>query len=127
MSVPNNANTFLPPSPVVPPFLLIASITNSYPAIVTVTTENNYVEGQLVHFSVPSSYRMFQINEMTGKILSVDTENLIFTVDIDTNLFDVFVPPPTFSEQPATISSGGSRNIYNTLNVPFHSEGNFGN
>lgn len=127
MSVLNNANTFLPPSPVVPPFLLIASITNSFPAIVTVTTENNYVVGQLVHFSVPSSYGMFQINELTGEVVSVDGTNLVFGVNIDTNLFDVFSTPPTYATQPATIASAGSRNIYNISNVPFHSEGNFGN
>lgn len=91
------------------------------------TTENNYVVDQLVYFSVPSTYGMFQINGLTGQILTVDGTNLIFTVSINSTDFDTFVTPSVGQEQPATMSPAGSRNIYNATTVPFHSKGNFGN
>lgn len=131
MSAVYGANYFLPPSPVRPQFLLVSNITQSNPCVVTVTTANEFVVNQMVYFSIPFSYGMFQINTLSGKILSVDITNLVFSVDIDTIQFDAFVIPAFGEPQPATISPSGSRNLDN-LNtnlrlVPFHSEGNFGN
>lgn len=122
-----SANTFLPPSPVVPQFLVIEDITTTSPMIITVTTDNDYVVGQLVHLSVPETYGMFQADQLTGTIIAVDDTNLIFTVDINATQFDTFVAPPNFTEKPATIAPAGSRNIYNSTTVPFHSQGNVGN
>lgn len=118
-----SVNTFLPPSPVVPPFLIITAITNSNPCQVTVSTSNTYVANQLVRFFVPSDYGMSQINGVTGQIISVDVTNLIFLVNINTMQFDVFsLPSPgPFVPQPATLSPAGSRNLYNINQVPFHS------
>ena len=132
MSVPNNANTFLPPSPVAPKFLVVTDITNAVNAVVTVSTANNYFAGQLFYFSVPATYGMSQINGLTGQILSVDNSNLIFTTDVNTTQFDIFAAPSPFQEQPATVSCAGSRNLTlnndNSINVPFHSiDGNIGN
>lgn len=121
-------NVYLAPSPVVPPFLIVSGISNATKAIVTVSTTNSYVVGQLLYFSVPFTYGMFQINELTGQILAVDVTNLIFTVNINTTQFDVFVTPSMFQEQPATVSPAGSRNLYNTTTEPFHSvNGGVGN
>lgn len=127
-----SANTYLPPSPVVPGFLLISDITQTYPMVVTIVDSiyNTYVEGQLVTLTVPSSYGMFQANELTGKIIYIDGTN--FYLNIDARGFDAFVipnpstlPPPS---RPASLSPGGSRNIYNSTVEPFHSlNGNTGN
>lgn len=114
-------NTYLPPSPVVPMSLLISNISNDLNCVVTVITPNSYVVGQCVYFSVPFDYGMSQINSLTGTIINVDITNLIFTVNINTTLFDSFINPPSGSEKPATLSPAGSRNIYNNLTVPFHS------
>ena len=114
-------NTYLPPSPVVPMFLVISNITNDQQCVVTVTTPNAYVVGQCIYFSVPFDYGMTQINSLTGVILKIDITNLIFTVNINTTQFDAFINPPSGTEKPATVSPAGSRNIYNTLNVPFRS------
>ena len=121
-----SANTYLPPSPVVPPFLLISNITRASNAVVTVSTTNQYVPGQVVYFSVPFSYGMFQINGLPAKVQLVDATNLIFTMDINTILFDTFVVP-VGGEQPATLAPSGASNIYNNTTVPFHSQGNTGN
>jgi len=122
-----SANTYLPPSPVMPPFLLITNITRASNAVVTVSTTNQYVAGQVVYFSVPFSYGMFQINGLSSKILLVDVTNLIFTMDINTLLFDTFAAP-VGGEQPATLAPSGASNIYNNTTVPFHSlNGTVGN
>lgn len=107
-------------------FLNIVSITNANPMAVTVNTPNTWIAGQLAYFSVPFSYGMFQLNALTGQILSADNTNLIFSVSIDSTQFDVF-SLPTGGEQPATMSPAGARNIYNTTVVPFHSGVNYGN
>lgn len=120
-------NIYLPPSPVIPKFLVISNISNSSNAVVTVTTLNQYIAQQIVYFSVPFDYGMFQINGLSGEILSVDSTNLIFTVKINTTQFDAF-SIPVGGEQPATLAPAGARNEYNILTVPFHSQnGQIGN
>lgn len=120
-------NPYLAPSPMVPAFLVISGITNAIKPQVTVTTANTYVIGQVVRFSVPFDYGMFQINGLSGAILSVNNTNLIFTVDVNTSNFDIFTAPSGLA-QPATLSPSGVRNIYNFVQSPFHSlNGNVGN
>lgn len=130
MAIPNNtngANTYLPPCPVLQPFLTIANITQANPCVVTVNENNTYVIGQVVYFSVPQNYGMYEINSLSGQIIGINGQD--FIVDIDTTTFNKFIPNPTllFSIKPASLSPSGSRNIYNFTSVPFHSEGNFGN
>lgn len=127
MTIQYGNNIFLPPSPVVPPFLLISNISQATNAVVTVTTANQYVVGQRVYFSVPFTYGMFQINSLSSTIQAVDVTNLIFTMDIDSTLFDAFTVPAS-GEQPATLSPSGAHNLYNTTTVPFHAlDGTVGN
>ncbi len=120
MSIQYGNNEYLPPSPVVPPFLLISNITQATNAVVTVTTANSYIAGQRVYFSVPFTYGMFQINSLSSTIQTVDVTNLIFTMDIDTTQFDAFTVPVS-GEQPASLSPSGAHNIYNNTTSPFHS------
>lgn len=121
-----SSNTFLAPSPVTPPFLLITNITQAAMAVVTVASANTYVIGQLCYFSIPFTYGMFQMNGLTGEI--VDIVGLNFYFDIDSSQFDAFVLPSFGKEQPASLCSAGSRNLYNNTTVPFHSlDGSRGN
>jgi hypothetical protein len=125
-----SANTFLPPSPVIPGFLLITNITQTNPMVISITDsdENTYIAGQLVHLSVPVSYGMFQADQLTGEIVAINGTN--FTVNIDASQFDAFVVPPVGQEQPATLAPAGSRNLQFsnlTTRVPFQSLGNQGN
>jgi hypothetical protein len=121
------ANTYLPISPVLPNMLLISNITRSYPMVITVEESNTYIVGQMVKLTIPSDYGMFQADQRTGVIVAINGLN--FSVNIDSTQFDTFTIPPSgiYRERPASLSPAGSRNIYNTLAVPFRSEGNFGN
>jgi hypothetical protein len=125
-----SANTFLPPTPVIPGFLVITNITQTYPMVITITDsdENTYIVGQLVHLSVPASYGMFQANQLTGEIVAINGTN--FSVNINASQFDAFVIPSTGQEQPATLSPAGARNLQysnSTTRVPFQSLNNQGN
>lgn len=122
-----SVNTFLAPTPVVPGTLLISAITNTFPMVVTIVDSdfNTYAAGMNVHFTIPSSYGMFQLDQKTGEILSID--NLDFYVNIDARGFDVFLVPVTGSPMPASLSPGGSTNIYNITEAPFRSLNNQGN
>lgn len=133
MSIPNNANTYLPGTIQIPSSLLITGITNSFPMIVTVsvdpvTASNTYIAGQLVKLLIPNPYRMFQANGLVGQILSVN--GLDLRLNIDSSQFDQFVIPSGNVEQPASLSPAGSRNLAfnnNTGQVPFQSLNDRGN
>ena len=75
MTVPNNANYFLPPIITIPSALEISSITRANPMVVTASGNsdqvNTYVAGQLVRFNIPYSFGMWQLANMTLPILSV--------------------------------------------------------
>lgn len=121
-----SANTYLPISPVAPPYLLISSITQTNPMVVTVTESNSYIAGQVVHLTVPDDYGMMQANQLNTLILRVDGLN--FYVQTDATQFDAFTVPSGNVVKPASLSPAGSRNIYNNTFVPFHSiDGNVGN
>lgn len=123
-----SANTYLPISPVVQQMLLITAITNAYPAVVTVSSFNNstYVVGQLVHFEVPATYGMFQIDQQTAQVTAINGLNI--SVDLDTSIYDVFSVPAAPQGKPASLTPAGSRNLYDFQNVPFHSyDGQTGN
>ena len=116
------ANTYLPPSIVLPQALIISAITQSLPMVITVTEQipqNIYIVGQLIYLSVPFSYGMYQANALTAQILFINGSD--FTVNVDSTQFDPFVTPSSGSEKPASLSPAGSRNTYNFTTLPFHS------
>lgn len=125
-----SANIYLAPQIYVPGFLLITNITTSNPMIVSITDSdtNTYVVGQLVHLNIPSPYKMFQANQLTGEILAINGDD--FTININSSLFDTFVVPGVGVSQPATIAPAGSRNmVFDNSKTPeaFHSLSNSGN
>lgn len=133
MSIPNNANTYLPGVIFIPSTLLITAITNAYPMVVTYTVPstgaNTYIPGQLVRLFVPKSYGMFQADGLTGEIL----ENTVNTMklNIDSRQFDLFSPPINpKAEQPASLSPSGSRNLQysnQTTQIAFQPLNDIGN
>ncbi len=122
-----SVNTFLPPSPVVPMFLLISAISQSNPMVITVSTANNYQPSQLVRLNIPSDYGMSQAAGLTVEITAVNGNS--FTMAINSTNFDPFVVPTQtiFTLAPASLSPAGSRNSYYQTSVPFHSLSGAGN
>jgi hypothetical protein len=111
-----------------PEFLYITNISNATQAVVSLSVDpvNYYSVGMLLHFSVPGSFGMTQINQMTGKILAVDgvgaSSNVgayNVTVDIDTSAFSAFAFPLTTASPTAqlfaTVAPAGARTQFNPV------------
>jgi hypothetical protein len=128
------ANQYLPPVITIPSSLLITSITQSAPMVITVsigntsTEANTYIVGMAIRLFVPKTYGMYQANNLVGTIIQINSSN--FTLNLDSTFFDPFSIPMGNVETPASISSYGSRNLqYNnsTELVAFQSLNNIGN
>lgn len=78
-----------------PEFLYITEITQATQAVVRTSVDptNHYVVGMKIHFSIPYSFGMTQMNQLTGKILAVSSANYTVTVDIDSTAFTAFAFP----------------------------------
>jgi hypothetical protein len=83
---------FAYPKPVFGPAMrLIATITNTNPAVVTTTFAHGYVTGTIVRLDIPPACGMQQINQQTGAI--VVTSPTAFAINIDASLYDAFFIP----------------------------------
>lgn len=132
MTVPNDANTYLPPVIQIPSALEITNITRSNPMVITAVANsdqsNTYIAGQVVTLTVPITYGMFQANGLQAQILAVDGDD--FTMNINSTQFDTFVIPSGNVIQPASFAPSGSRNLQfsnNTNQIAFQSLNNIGN
>ena len=131
---PNNANTYLPPTVVIPGTLLITAISQAFPMAVTFTnnSSNTYIAGMLVRLFIPVTYGMQQANGLVGEILSVDDISFIFLLNINSTNFDSFSVPSTnpIVERPASMNPAGSRNLNysnSTNQVAFQNLNDLGN
>ena len=118
-----DANVYLPPQIVLPRTQVITAITQANPMVVTVANAGAYVVGQQIKLTIPNGYGMTQANQLNGTILAISGLN--FTINQDSRAFSAFSVPVATST--ATLSSAGSMNIYNILDVPFHAQANTGN
>lgn len=132
MSVPNNANVYLPGTIQIPSSLGITAITKDIFAKITVevdaiTADNTYIAGQMIDLTIPFEYGMQQANGKTVKILVVDGLN--FYVDMNSVNFDPFIMPGS-PLQKASLAPSGSNNLAysnNTNQIAFQSLNNIGN
>lgn len=100
-----------------PRFLFITGISKAAQAVVTVSCLHNYVVGELIHFSIPNSFGMTEINGLTGKIIAVTDYTM--TVDIDSTAFTTFAFPASSAVPTtplfATLAPAGQRTQYNPV------------
>ena len=109
-----------------PQTLFITNISQATQAVVSTSVDPSayYVVGNKIHFSVPSSFGMTQMNQLTGTVLAVNavaasgnTAAYNVTVDIDSSAFSAFAFPVS-SKSPtaylfATFAPAGSSTTYN--------------
>jgi hypothetical protein len=69
----------------------IASITNSYPMIVTTSFPHHYVAGLDVTFLIPTMFGMQELNNVNAQVVSVTSNTL--TINLDSINFSVFSYP----------------------------------
>lgn len=73
-----------------PAMRLVSNITNDYPALVTTSFDHEYITGMIVRLYIPEPFGMVQADQLHGAIIIIDPTS--FTIDIDTSLFDAFIP-----------------------------------
>jgi hypothetical protein len=88
-----------------PEFLYITEITQATQAVVRTSVDptDHYVLGMKIHFSIPASFGMTQMNGLTGKIVAVSSTNYTVTVDIDSTAFTAFAFPASSSSPTAQL------------------------
>lgn len=98
-----------------PQFLYVTEITKATSAVVRTSVDptNYYVVGMKLHFNVPASFGMTQMNQLTGTITAMSSANYTMTVDIDSSAFTTFAFPasstsPT-SQLFATVAPAGAK------------------
>jgi hypothetical protein len=88
-----------------PQFLYVTEITKATQAVVRTSVDptNYYVVGMKVHFSVPYSFGMTEINQLTGTIVAMSSANYTMTVDIDSSAFTTFAFPASSASPTAQL------------------------
>lgn len=103
-------NTFLAPLAVNPETMYITNISQATLAVVSTSVDPSlyYSLGMEIHFSVPSSYGMKEINQLTGTIVGVNTVAATgnigaynLTVNINSSAFTAFAFPLSASSPTA--------------------------
>jgi hypothetical protein len=106
-----------------PEFLYITEITKASSAVVRTSVDPTpyYAVGMKVHFSVPSSFGMTQINQLTGTITALSSTNYTMTVDIDSTAFTTFAFPASTSSPTAalfaTVSPAGAKTSFDPVTL----------
>lgn len=101
-----------------PQFLFITAISQATQAVVTTSVDPSqyYVVGMKLHFSVPFSFGMTQINGLTGTITAINAAAYTMTVNIDTTAFTAFAFPSSTASPTAqlfaTVAPAGSSTQY---------------
>lgn len=104
-----------------PQFLYITEITKATQAVVRTSVDPTayYVVGMKIHFSVPYSFGMYEMNQLTGTITAVSAANYTLTVDIDSTAFTTFAFPASTSSPTAplfaTLSPAGASTQFNPV------------
>ncbi len=98
-----------------PQFLYVTEITKATQAVVrcSVDPTQYYVVGMKVHFSIPYSFGMVEMNQLTGTITAMSATNYTMTVDIDSSAFTTFAFPTSAlapsAQLFATVSPAGAK------------------
>ncbi len=113
-----------------PEYLFITNISQATQAVVSTSVDpsNHYVVGMKIHFSIPGSFGMTQMNQLTGKILAVNavsaTSNIgayNLTVDIDSSAFTAFAFPASTASPTAqlfaTLAPAGASTQFNPVTL----------
>jgi len=104
-----------------PQYLYITEITKALNAVVrtSVDPSPHYAVGMLLHFSIPNTFGMVEMNQLTGKIVSIDSTEYTMTVDIDSTGFSTFAFPASTSVPGttlfATLAPAGARTQYDPI------------
>jgi len=102
-----------------PEYLYVTAISQATQAVVTCSVDPTpyYVVGMEIKLTVPSSFGMTQMNQVTGKILAVSATNYTLTIDVDSSAFTAFAFPASSASPTAqlfaTLAPAGASTQFN--------------
>jgi hypothetical protein len=104
---------------------VIASITRSFPMVVTTVNNHKYVAGMEVKFLIPQAFGMQQLNNLRGQVIQLTSNTL--TIDIDSTNFTSFAyPSPLPSAYTApTVFADSSGPYLAPLPLPYGNQDSF--
>lgn len=106
-----------------PQFLYVTEITQANQAVVRTSVDPTryYVVGMKVRFSVPQSFGMTQMNNLTGEIVALSSANYTMTVDINSSAFSAFAFAASTSSPTsplfATVAPAGASTQFDPLSL----------
>lgn len=100
--------------PIVPEYFrpgvyYITAITQGFSTTITTNVAHQYVIGQLVRFTIPNMYRMIQLDEKEGYVISIPSPTT-FIVNIDTTKYNSFVSSPSYGPTKPQVMAIGDIN-----------------
>jgi len=104
-----------------PRFLFVTAISQANQAVITCSVDpsSHYVAGMKVHLSIPYSFGMTQANQVTAKIISVDSATYQITTDLNSSAFTAFAFPASTASPTAplfaTLAPAGASTQYNPV------------
>lgn len=104
---------------------VIASITQSFPMVITTVNNHGYVAGVEVKFQIPQEFGMTQLNNLRGQVTDLTSNTL--TINIDSTNFDVFSYPSPLpiSYTSPTVFADSSGPYLPPLPLPYGNQDSF--
>lgn len=84
----------------------ITAVSNAVNAVVTFAEDHDFTPGEYVSFRSSTPYKMIEINNLRGLVLSVTADTI--TTDINSTNFTPFVDAGSFEAVPAVAYPAGS-------------------
>jgi hypothetical protein len=106
--IPAYSNVPIQPQFYQPNVFFISSITQGITTLVTTTTDQNFVIGQLIRFIIPQAFGIRQLNEQEGYVIRIISPTQV-VVDINSTQMDPF-QTSTFTTQPQILPVGNIAN-----------------
>lgn len=106
--IPAYSNVPIQPQFYQPNVFFISSITRGTTTLVTTTTDQNFVVGQLVRFIIPAPFGIRQLNEVQGYVIQIPTSTQV-VVNINSTQMDPF-QTSTFTTRPQILPVGNIAN-----------------
>lgn len=92
-----------------PSNFVISAITTGPTTTVTTSTDNDYVIGQQVRFTIPFNHGISQINGQQGLVIDIPASDQV-VVNINSTNYNAFIANPTPAFTPAQIAAIGDVN-----------------
>jgi hypothetical protein len=104
----------------------IASISNSFPMIVTTVNNHNYIAGMNVTFLIPVQYGASELNGINVQVLSIPTGTTL-SIDFDSTQTSSFAYPNPLPNAftPATVIPNSSGPYLPPLPLPYANQDSF--